>query len=66
MTTAGHVKLVQLKAEGPGGGICNVELRRFKKQETGEYLALEPSVIVIDYSYTLSNVLFFNVFSDKL
>lgn len=48
MTTAGHVKLGQLRAEGPGGGIFNVELRRFKKQGTGKYLALETSAILID------------------
>lgn len=45
MTTAGHVKLGQLRAEGPGGGIFNVELRRFKKHG---YLALETSAILID------------------
>lgn len=53
MTTAGHVKLVQLKAEGPGGGICNVVLGRLKKQGGGEYLALEASVILIDFSSAL-------------
>lgn len=57
MTTAGqHVKLVELKAEGPGGGIINVELGRFTKRGTGEYFALELSVILTDNSYTLSNV----------
>lgn len=48
MTTAGHVKLGQLRAEGPGRGIFNVELRRFKKHRTWKYLALKTSAILID------------------